>query len=43
MVEGAINTVVNYNKLHAFFQEHGFAVKADFQIVGPKPQHIIDN
>ena len=38
---GTIHTVVDSDKSDTFFGEHDFRVKADFQIVTPKPRHIL--
>ena len=39
----AVYAIVDSNKPHALFHEQDFGIKAHFQIITPKPRHILYN
>ena len=39
----AVYAVVDSDKPHALFHEQNFGIKTHFQIITPKPRHILDN
>ena len=38
----AVNAIIDGDKPHALFHKQDFGVKAHFQIITPKPRHILD-